>query len=168
MFLLELLWSIRYRTSILASLTNCQIRLFSSLFALLGAPLQLIVAIRIVKFSRLIILWDILREWCVCCGAREVESCVASVEGGAWVFCLGGLRRELALMLVLLAGFMPPRIGSIMLNTGNVYWLYWLRGVSRHTVLLAKHTLHESGNWWWVCTNISNKVRTVCLLLLRF
>ena len=119
MFLLELLWSIRYRTSILASLTNCQIKLFSSLFALLGAPLQLIVAIRIVKFSRLMILWDILREWCVCCDVCEVESWVASVEGVVWVFCLGGLRRGFALMLLLLVGFMPPRIGSIMLNTGN-------------------------------------------------
>ena len=65
MFLLELLWSIRYRTSIFASWTNCQIKLVSLLFALLGAPLQLIVAIRIVKFSRLIILWDILRVVCV-------------------------------------------------------------------------------------------------------
>ena len=59
----------------------------------------------------------------MCFDMCAVESCVASVEGGAWVFCLGGLRRELALMLLLLAEFMPPRIGSIMSNTGNVQWL---------------------------------------------
>ena len=120
MVLLELLWSMRYRTSIFASWTNCQIKLFSLLFALLGAPLQFIVAIRIVKFSRLIILCDILREWCVCFDVYEVDCCVTSVEGGGWMFCPGGLRRELLLMLLLLAGFMPPRIGSIMLNIGKV------------------------------------------------
>ena len=50
----------------------------------------------------------------MCFVVREVESCVFLVEGCVWVFCLGELRTELALMVLLLSGFMPPRIGSIM------------------------------------------------------
>ena len=147
----------------MASWTNCQIKLFSFLLALLGAPLQFIVAIRIVKFSRLIILCDILREWCLRFDVCEVDCCVTSVEGDGWVFCPGGLRRELPLMLLLLAGFMPPRIGSIMLNIGKVQWLYWLRGVSRHIVLLAKLSRHEGGKLWCVLVYMSNKILTVWL-----
>ena len=56
----------------------------------------------------------------MCFDVYEVDCCVTSVEGGGWMFCPGGLRRELLLMLLLLAGFMPPRIGSIMLNIGKV------------------------------------------------
>ena len=88
MFLLEQRWSIKNKTSIFAFCIYCHIRLFSWLDADLGEPLQLRVAIRIVKFWRVMMRFVSFLVWAW--GVSRLEWDIGGVLGVLGVVRLGG------------------------------------------------------------------------------